>query len=116
MLGTGNDKGEFAGYCQEGIKMGKSSGKIEINKIELEAVQKFYEWLQGGTGPDGICFRGNPKITADEAFSVIYYLQEELKVIPDNYEQCRECKCLYDSYEEGACIGEESTIMNEEGK
>ena len=95
--------------------MGSSSGKIEIDKMGLEAVQKFYEWLQGGDSPDGISFKVNPKLTAEEAFSVIYYLQEELEILPDHYEQCKECKCLYDSHTEGTSIYEESTIINDEG-
>lgn len=95
--------------------MGKSSGKIEINKIELEAVQKFYKWLQGGDSPDRISFKVNPKLTAEEAFSVIYYLQEELEILPDHYEQCKECNCLFDSYNEGVSIDKETTIVDAEG-
>lgn len=86
-----------------------------MGKINIESVRQFYDWLQGGDNPLGISFKRNPKMTADEAFSVIYYLQEELRVIPDNYEQCRECKCLFDSHEEGTNIYEDSTIINDEG-
>lgn len=95
--------------------MGASSGTIELSKMEIEPVRKFYEWLQGGKNPESIDFKTKPKLTAEEAFSVIYYLQEELGILPDCYEQCRECKCLYDSYEEGTSIGEDSTIIDEEG-
>lgn len=95
--------------------MGASSGTIELSKMEIKTVQKFYEWLQGGENPESIDFKTKPKLTAEEAFSVIYYLQEELCILPDCYEQCRECKCLYDSYEEGVSICEDSTIIDDEG-
>lgn len=95
--------------------MGTSSGTIDIGKIEIEPVQKFYEWLQGGNNPERIDFKTKLKLTAEEAFSVIYYLQEELGILPDCYEQCRECKCMYDSYNEGASIGKETTIIDDEG-
>lgn len=90
--------------------MGASEGTIA-----LESVSQLYEWLQGGDDPERIHFKTKPKLTADEAFSVIYYLQEELGILPDYYEQCRECKCLYDSYNEGVRIDNNSTIIDDEG-
>jgi len=32
---------------------------------------------------------------------VIYYLKEVLGILPDCYEKCRECHCIFDSYNEG---------------
>lgn len=93
--------------------MGHSSGNICIEDITLEKVQVFYEWLQGKDRPDDICFQHSPHLSAGEAFSVIYYLQEELEIVPDSYEKCRECGELYDSYVEGTTINEDSAIDSE---
>lgn len=95
------------------IEMGKSNGTIKISDTTLEKVQEFYNWLQGESRPDGIEFTNSPKLTPEEAFCVIYYLQEELWVLPDKYEMCRECKDIYDSENEGACIKEESTVVKD---
>ncbi|WP_175639107.1 hypothetical protein [Metabacillus schmidteae] len=42
-----------------------------------------------------------PKLTSKQAFSVIYYLQEALGVIPDVYEKCDECDSLFDTDNSG---------------
>lgn len=93
--------------------MGKSSGNIELEKITLEQVQEFHNWLQGKSCPDDIEFAHLLKLTPEEAFCVIYYLQEEFGILPDNYEMCQECKGIYDSYNEGAYINEESTVIKD---
>jgi len=95
--------------------MEMSQGNVSIEDSTLEKVQEFYEWLQGGAGPEKIEFRTKPRLTEDEAFSVVYYLQEELGILPDCYEQCRKCKGLYDSCNEGTSIDKDSTIV-ENGK
>lgn len=48
-----------------------------------------------------------PKLTDEQAFLVIYVLQEKYGIIPDTYEQCSCCGELYDSDEEGQCYEEE---------
>jgi hypothetical protein len=84
--------------------------------IDFEQVEEFYEFLQGNreetdyTVPaifrEGLSWTGKGKITwrpediphlsKEQAFAVIYYLQEALFVLPDTYEKCRECGDLYD--------------------
>ena len=73
-------------------------------EVPFEPVEKFYEYLQTEL-----------KLSANKAFKVIYYLQEDFEwedengkhcgLIPDSYEQCRAkgCGTLYDSDSEG-CI------------
>ena len=50
------------------------------------------EYLPEHWTPDNV-----PKMTQREAFTVVYYLQEFLRVLPDHYEQCNACGELYDS-------------------
>ncbi len=71
-------------------------------EISLDEVKKLYGFLQGET-PEGFYIKAMPKLTPDQAFSVIYYLQEGMRILPDTYEKCRieGCNELYDSDNEG---------------
>lgn len=93
--------------------MGRSDGILRIEDIELGQVQEFYEWLQQKRKIEGFDFRSEPNLTDLQAFSVIYYLQEELGVLPDKYERCEKCGRIFDSYEEGAYINGETTIVTD---
>lgn len=96
--------------------MGRSYGKIEIESIEEEAVQMFFEFLQGTNCPEKLTPKNQPHLTAEEAFSVIYYLQEVMEILPDKYEMCRKCGCIYDTYAGGTVITEDTTIISEGGE
>ncbi len=70
--------------------------------ISLEEVEKFYNFLQGEV-PEELTLQSPPKLTADQAFTVVYYLQEIFQILPDKYEKCLmpECNALFDSENEG---------------
>jgi len=69
-------------------------------EITLEQTENLYRFLQGQV-PDCLTLETPPALTKGQAFSVIYYLQEILHIIPDKYEKCRECGDLFDSELEG---------------
>lgn len=96
--------------------MGSSNGKIDLKSISTEQVEQFYNWLQGINCPKELHTENKMNLTDDQAFSVIYYLQEILGVLPDKFEKCNDCGCLYDSEAEGTYIGEDSTWENEFGE
>ena len=93
--------------------MGSSSGTVKLDDISIEQVQEFYEWLQGENCPEQLHFEKKLNLSEEQAFSIIYFLQEHLKILPDNYERCCKCGCIYDSYVEGTNISEETTIVTE---
>lgn len=90
-----------------------------MNKLNLEETVELYDFLRGElevhedhTIPRHIEFtlKNNvlstekshlPKLTDEQAFLVIYALQEVYGFIPDTYEKCSSCGNLYDSDEEG---------------
>lgn len=72
-----------------------------VKDVDGSAIQEFYDWLQGKTEINRIYFDKSPKLSKKAAFSVIYYLQERLGIIEDNYEMCKKCGNIYDSYNEG---------------
>lgn len=96
--------------------MGRSSGEVKLENIEMEKIIEFYEWLQGKSCPGQLHFEEKLNLTENQAFSVIYFLQEYLEVLPDNYERCRECGCIFDMDCEGTSINEETTMIAEDGE
>jgi len=60
----------------------------------LDQVNKIYEFLHG--------FK--PKLSYKKAFSVIYFLQEHIRCLPDHIEQCQDCLELFDADKEGFCL------------
>lgn len=96
--------------------MEMNSGTINVEDIGIEKVNEFYEWLQGKNCPENIHFEEKLNLTEEQAFSVIYFLQEYLGILPDNYERCRECGCIFDSYEEGTSVNETTTTVTDAGE
>lgn len=90
------DTGFFAG---RGEKMKPSNNCDEGNMSDLELVEELYDFLTGEC-PDCIHLaRGHqPKLSQKKAFAIIWYLQEHLRVLPDNIERCDNCGNLYDSH------------------
>ena len=70
---------------------------------DLEKIQEFYRFLTGEEIPKCMSFqRGHaPKMSEKKAFSIIWYLQEHLSILPDTIERCSVCGELFDSYSEG---------------
>ena len=87
-------------------------------EITLEEVEQFMSLLTGEYLPDRWTLDNVPKITRREAFTVVYYLQECLGVLPDHYEQCNICGEMYDTERGGFTIdttGEPHNWHNEIG-
>jgi hypothetical protein len=83
-----------------------------VESTTIEQVQEFYEFLQGNR-KETICKLGSkitwkqedmPKLSQEQAFAIIYYLQEALYILPDHYEKCKKCGDLFDSENDG-CLG-----------
>ena len=85
--------------------------------ITLDQVDELNIFLQGKGLPDGIELKPKktiPKLTEDQAWSVIWFLQEHLRVLPDVYEKCDVCGDLYNS-EEGGMYQEKKPYHRCEG-
>jgi len=68
-------------------------------EVTLEQAQLLMDMLTGEPIEErtGIRLAHQPQLTPQAAFSVIYYLQEHLRLIPDSYEQCIQCGKLHDT-------------------
>jgi len=74
-------------------------------QTETEVVEQLYEFLQG-TVPAGyrIVPERVPKLTADQAWTVILYVQELRLQLSDEIDRCDVCGDIYDSRAEGTCL------------
>ena len=64
---------------------------MTVKKIEIQQVQELLDYIEEKTA-----------VTPEEAFEIIYYLQEKMHIIPDKFEICRSCNVVYDSDFEGS--------------
>lgn len=71
------------------------------NKITLERVQELFDFLCDGTNPEGVFVKRPPKLGARKAETIIWFLQEHMDILPDNFEMCVTCSRMYDSHSEG---------------
>ena len=65
------------------------------NKVTLDQVEDLVKMLIGHDVED-VYLAHQPQLTRRQAFSVVYYLQEILCIIPDHYEMCGECDGIFD--------------------
>jgi len=79
-------------------------------KTDLESVEEFFEYLTTDKLPEHWARRWLRKLPPRQAFEIIYYLQEELGLLPDTFEMCRACRALFDSDREGTCIDSTSRL------
>jgi hypothetical protein len=70
--------------------------------ITLEQINDLYLMLQGEGGlPEGCSLGHKFRMSDKKAFTVIWYMQEILRIIPDTYERCDDCGDLFDSNSSG---------------
>ncbi|RZM21769.1 MAG: hypothetical protein EOO88_31575 [Pedobacter sp.] len=70
---------------------------------DLEWCNELYNYLQDKPLPEeaGIVNTSGINLSEEHAFKVIWFLQEHLRVIPDNIERCNNCGDLYDANNSG---------------
>lgn len=71
----------------------------------LDQVEELFDFLQG-TVPAGYSLRDDavPHLTADQAWTAVWYLQNLYWQVPDHIERCNVCGRLFDSHSEGDCL------------
>ena len=77
-------------------------GVRDKKKTDLELIKDLYTFLQGVTPTElslKKCYQ--PKLSHRKAFTIIYYLQEVLPLLPDFIEPCHHCGVLFNTEEEG---------------
>jgi len=86
---------------------------VDNPEMSLELVKEFFEFLQGNKAyPEGCILKSRPKLSKNQAFSVIYVLQERMGLIPDKFELCAECGELFDT-DHGFCHIDDKASLKE---
>ncbi len=67
-------------------------------KITLEQVEQLMDMLTGDALPDGVIMPEQPQLKRRQAFSVVWYLQEVLRVLPDHFSMCAYCGRVFDQF------------------
>lgn len=72
---------------------------------DLDRMQQLYDFLQG-TVPKGyqISEADVPHLSADQAWTVCWYLGNQYWQVSDEIERCEVCGVLYDSRSEGTVV------------
>lgn len=86
--------------------MSKSSSvRVRPNRLNLEETQQLFDFLQG-TVPDGYHISADdvPRLTANQAWTAIWYLGNLYKQVNDYIERCEVCGDLYNSESGGMCL------------
>lgn len=78
-------------------------------------IQRFYEFLQGNFHPENILKKDCPNLSKDQAWHVIYCMQEYFGIFDDRFERCKNCGIIFDSYEEGTVINEDTEPVERHG-
>lgn len=93
-------------------KFNATSEAKEKNNNFVNYKDKFdvlYDYLRGVKLPDGVHCK-MPKLSANKAFGVIWFLQEIMHCLPDNIEQCKVCKELFDTDSSGYCLDDQYEV------
>lgn len=90
--------------------LGRKSDREELVRElgEEGYIEQFYAFLQGKFHPDNIQMKDVPTLSPDQAWHVIYCMQEYFGLFDDNFERCKDCGCIYDSQNGGTVISEET--------
>lgn len=94
--------------CYDCIHNSDSKSKEKQNRFidYRDKIDILYKYLMGIELPDGVHCK-MPKLSANKAFSVIWFLQEEMHCLPDTIEQCKVCKELFDTDSSGVCLDDQ---------
>jgi hypothetical protein len=71
--------------------------EIEEADTDLDVVERVFDMLIGKELPEGVCLEHQPNLTEEEAFSVVWFLQEVSRVLPDTIDRCNYCGLLYNA-------------------
>jgi hypothetical protein len=77
----------------------------EQNDKDLKFTEELFQFLQGNA-PEGYKIRRGhmPKLTPDQAWTVVWYLGNQYWQVTDRVERCDVCGSLYHSWQEGHCL------------
>lgn len=85
-----------------------------MTEITLKQTQDLYNQLFGGVHwgkKENLPIEFDLGLNSQQAFTVIYFYQEYLHIIPDHYEQCYICDELYNDWCSGYHLSEDTEAI-----
>ena len=77
-------------------------GDLTDNYVSIcDKVNELFKYLTDEEIPEGVVVNSRPKLSPNKAWSLIWFLQEVTRCLPDYIERCDVCGQLYDSEQEG---------------
>jgi hypothetical protein len=70
----------------------------------MKQVEELMNMLTGKQLLGGMVMNRQPCLSQRSAFSVVWFLQENLHIIPDRYERCAVCEELFDAENDGFIV------------
>jgi hypothetical protein len=77
-----------------------------MKQVTTEKMQELMDMLTGFRIPEGVEISNKPNLSQKQAASVIWFLQECTRVLPDYFEVCAICGSVFDTRSEGHVTGE----------
>lgn len=113
--GVYNCYGDYdSSMCYDCIYGDSDSKEKKNNFVNYkDKMQVLYEYLLGEELPESVHCK-MPKLSHGQAFSVIWFLQEIMRCLPDNIEQCQSCKELFDTDSEGYHLDDQYELDGKE--
>lgn len=68
----------------------------QSEEITEEKIQEMMDYMTDGPVPESILCQPLG-LSASQAFQIIWYLQEHLRIIPDHLEKCDGCDVIFDA-------------------
>lgn len=72
--------------------------------VTIEQIDELLEMLTGKELPEGMVMCSQPQLSRKQAFSVVWFLQEHLLILPDHFEMCNVCEGLFDTRHDGFTV------------
>ena len=85
---------------------GERGKRMTREEMTVQKAQELFDMLTGKRIPSGITIPHPPNLSPQQAFGVIWFLQEHLRIIPDTFEMCAVCSTIFDTREEGWFVDE----------
>lgn len=79
-----------------------------MEQITEDQMQKLFKYLTGES--DDV--ETQLELTPKQAFGLIYFMQEHLEILPQNYELCESCECLI-NVDYGGCFADDDAIESD---
>lgn len=67
-------------------------------------IEELVDMLTGKSLPEGVFISNSLNLSRKQASSVVWFLQEHMKILPSNFEFCNICESIFDTHCDGYIV------------